>query len=104
MAWLPVFGIFNVRTGVGASDSTLRLYEHRKRVCTGSWFWEKNSFPLRELETASVLRLAFQSVALPTELSLLLVDKKCQEKTKKKLWWFVSGYVGERQWGGCNLD
>ena len=108
MAWRPVFGIFNVRTGVGASDSTLGLCRYRKRVCTGSWFWEKNSLPHRGLETASVLRLAFQSVSLPAELSLPLVDKnvkkKRKKKPKKKLWWFFSGYVGERQCGGCNLD
>ena len=83
MAWLPVFGIFNVRTGVGASDSTPGLCGYRKRVCTGSWFWEKNSLPHRGLEAASVLRLAFQSVALPAELSLPLVDKNDKKKRRK---------------------
>ena len=43
---------------------------HRKRVCTGSWLWEKNPLPHLGFEPASVLRLAFQSDALPTELSL----------------------------------
>ena len=40
-----------------------------KRVCTGSWLWEKNPLLLRGLKPASVLCLAFQSDALPTELS-----------------------------------
>ena len=34
MAWLPAFGIFNVRTDVDACDCTRVLYGHRKRVCT----------------------------------------------------------------------
>ena len=36
MVWLPAFEIFNVLTDVDASDCTLGLYGHRKRVCTGS--------------------------------------------------------------------
>ena len=47
------------------------LYGHRKRVCTESWPWEKNPLPDRGLEPASVLPLAFQSGALPAELSPL---------------------------------
>ena len=47
------------------------VYRHRKRVCTGSWLWEKkNPSPHRGLEPASILRLAFQWDALPTDLSL----------------------------------
>ena len=65
--------IFNLRTDVAACDCTRGLYRHRKRVFTGSWLWEKNSLPHRGLEPASVLRLAFQSDALPTELSQTLV-------------------------------
>jgi len=42
VVWLPVFGIFNVRSDVDACDCTRGLYGHRKRVCTGSWLWEKN--------------------------------------------------------------
>ena len=37
MAWLPVFGSFNVHTHVEACNCTRGLYWHRKRVCTGSW-------------------------------------------------------------------
>ena len=40
------------------------LYGHRKRVCTGSWLWEKNPLPQRGLEPASLLRLALQLDAL----------------------------------------
>ena len=36
MVWLPVFGIFNVRTDVDACDCIRGLYGHRKRVCTES--------------------------------------------------------------------
>ena len=43
-------------------------------VCIGSWLWEKkNPLPHWGLEPMSVLRLTFQSNALPTELSLPLV-------------------------------
>ena len=38
-------------------------------VCTGGWLWEKNPLPHRGLEPAPVLRLTFQSDAVPTELS-----------------------------------
>ena len=41
MVWLPLFGIFNVRTHVDACDCTQGLYGHRKRVCTGNWVWDK---------------------------------------------------------------
>ena len=41
------------------------------RVCAGSGLWEKNPLPHRGLEPASVLRLALQSYAVPTEPSLL---------------------------------
>ena len=36
MVPLPVFGICNVRTAVGACDCTRGLHGHLKRVCTGS--------------------------------------------------------------------
>ena len=57
---------------VDACDCTgTGLYGHRKRVCTEGCLWEEKS-PLphrhRGLEPASVLRLAFQSNALATEL------------------------------------
>ena len=32
MVWLPVFGIFNVRTNVYACDCKRGLYEHHKSV------------------------------------------------------------------------
>ena len=69
MVWLPVLGIFNVRTDVvDARDCTLGLYGHRKRVCTGSGLWEKNPLWHRGLEPASVLRRTYQLDVLPTEL------------------------------------
>ena len=34
--WLPVLGIFNVRTDANARDCTQELYGHRGRVCTES--------------------------------------------------------------------
>ena len=69
IVWRPVFGIFNVDTDVDAWNCTRGLHGHRKRVCTGSRLWEKNPLWYRGFEPASVLRLAFQSDALPTELS-----------------------------------
>ena len=36
MVWLPVFGIFNVRSDVDAYDCICGLYRHCKRVCTGN--------------------------------------------------------------------
>ena len=49
---------------------TRGLYGHRKRVCTESWLREK-SLAGRGLEPASALHLAFQSDALPAELTPL---------------------------------
>ena len=43
------------------------------RVCTESRLWEKKFLPRQGLEPASVLRLAFQSDAVSTELSPPLV-------------------------------
>ena len=62
-----MFGIFNVRTDVVACDFTQWLYGHRKSVCT-EVDWQKHPLPQGRLEPASVLRLAFQCDALPTEL------------------------------------
>ena len=72
-----MFGISNVRTDVDACDSTQGLYRCHKRVCTGSWLWKKNCLPHQGLEPMSVLPLAFQSDALPTELSLPLKKGFC---------------------------
>ena len=63
--WLPILGIFNVRTDVSACDYTRGLCGHRKRVCTESCLWEKNPLPHRGIEPASA---ACRSDALPTEL------------------------------------
>ena len=73
MVWLPVFGIFNVRTDVDACDCTRRLYGHRKRVCAESWLWslKENTLPHRGSNPRQYFALAFQLDALPTELSTL---------------------------------
>ena len=63
--WLPVFGIFNVRTDVNACDCRRGVYGHRKRVYTENWLWEKNSSPHGGIEPASA---ACRSDALPAEL------------------------------------
>ena len=42
MVWLPVLGIFNVRTDVDACDCTTGLYRHRERFCTESSLKEKS--------------------------------------------------------------
>ena len=83
MVWLPVFGIFNMHTDVDACDCSPGMYGHRKRVCTGSWLWEKNPLPQRGLEPVSVLRLTLQSDALPTELSRPL--QRCFRS-----WWVLA--------------
>ena len=62
MIWLPMFGIFNVRSDADACDCTRGLCGHRKRVRTESWPREKNPLPHPGLEPASVLRLALSSV------------------------------------------
>ena len=69
MLWLPVFGIFNVLTDVDACDCTRGLYRHCKSLHWKLALGEKNPLPHQGLEAASVLCLAFQSDALPTELS-----------------------------------
>ena len=67
MVCLPACGIFNKRTDVDACICTRGLHGRRKRLCMGSWLWEKNTLLHRGLEPASVLCLAFQSDALQTE-------------------------------------
>ena len=74
LAWLPVFGILNVCTDFDACNCAWGLCRHCKRVCTESRLWEKSSLPHQGLEPVSVLRLAFQSGALPTELSCPIVE------------------------------
>ena len=69
LVWLPVLGIFNMCTDVDAYDCTQGLYRHCKRVCAGSWLWEKNPLPHWGPELVSVLHLTFQLDTLPTELS-----------------------------------
>ena len=68
MAWLPVFGIFNVLTDVDACNYTHGLYSYRKRVCAENWLWEKNPLPHLGHKPVSVLHLAFQWDTLATEL------------------------------------
>ena len=68
MAWLPVFGIFNVHADVDACDCTQGLYRHRESALEADR--QKNPLPQRVLEPASVLCLAFKSDALLTELYL----------------------------------
>ena len=62
---LPVLWIFHVRTDVNARDCTRGLCGHRKRVCTESWLWEKNSSSHRGIEPDSA---ACRSGALTSEL------------------------------------
>ena len=53
--------IFNVRTDVNECDCTRGCTDTRKRACTESWLWEKNSLPHRGIEPASA---AWRSDAL----------------------------------------
>ena len=63
------YGIFNVRTNVYACDCTRGCTDTVRRVCAGSWLWEKKNkqktLPHRGIEPASA---ACQSDALPNEL------------------------------------
>ena len=58
----------NAHTDVDACDSTRGLYEHRKRVCLQSGLGRNSPLLQRGFEPESVLLLAFQSDAVPTEL------------------------------------
>ena len=59
-----------MRTDVDASDCTRGLYGQRKALKAESLLWEKKQQLLHQgLEPESVLRLSFQSDALPAELS-----------------------------------
>ena len=65
--WLPVLGMFNVRTDVDACHCTRGLLA--TDTVTESALkmdWDKNRLPHRGIKPASVLRLASQSNALPT--------------------------------------
>ena len=118
MVWLPMFGIFNVRTDADACDCTRGLYGHRERVCTESWLWEKKPMPHLGLEPTSVLRLTFQSDALPTELfptlcfvlaavvvfvflplSLFPCSRVSDNTTAPRAWVLVSGYWALKVYG-----
>ena len=60
---------FSARTDVDASTCTQGTYEHRSKVCAESGLWDKNPLSRRGLELVSVLRLAFRTDALPTQVS-----------------------------------
>ena len=63
-----MFRLVSVRADVDACDCTGELTD-TVRIYPGSGLWEKeNPLPHLGLEPASVLRLAFQSDTLPTEL------------------------------------
>ena len=64
MFGIKLLHFLNIHTDVDACDCTRGLYGHRKRVCTGSWLWEKYPLPHWGLEPALVLELAFQPDAL----------------------------------------
>ena len=74
--WLKPKGVSALTDGSGVVYWTQRLYRHCKRVCTGSWLWEKNHLPQWGLKRALALRLDlvlhldFQLDALPTDLFL----------------------------------
>ena len=82
--------IFNVRTDVGTCICTRGLYGHRKRVCTGSALWEKNPLLHLGLDPTSVLHLAFQLDALPTELVTVFVT---DISSSPNTWHCVFGFL-----------
>ena len=65
--WLPVFGVFNVRTDVGACDCTLGLYKHCKSL---HWKVTGRKIPCRtgESKLHQYCAKAFQSDTQQTEL------------------------------------
>ena len=65
VVWLPVLGIFDVRTDVKHAIAHAGGCTDTARVCTESWLWETNPLPPRGLEPESVLRLTFLSDAPP---------------------------------------
>ena len=64
---VPMFGISNMHADVDACDCIQGLYEHCKRVCTESRFWEKNPLSHHRIELTSVFQLAFLSDTVTTE-------------------------------------
>ena len=71
-----------------------------ERACTGSWRWERNPLPHWGLKPVSVLRLALQSDALPTELFLPLSGTLLLSQAP------ISCYANdkEKKWVTSNLD
>ena len=65
MVWLPVFGMFNVRSYADACSCTRGLYGHRKSICTEADF-ERN-IPCHTSDSKHT-HVAFQSDSLPTGL------------------------------------
>ena len=88
MVWLPVFGVLTYAQMLmhafadgGCTDSVrgpaLEVDSERER--------ERESWTYRGLEPASVLRLVFQSDAVPTELFPPALNYKIQANTKRTL-------------------
>jgi len=112
MVRLPVFGIFNINTHVNARGCTRGLYGHRKRVCTGSWLWEKQPVSHRRLEPVSVLHLGFPVArsanwALPASLAMLtstLTGCPCSGcfVLINKVVWFLALFLATRPCGKWN--
>ena len=94
MAWLPVFGIVNVRTDVDACYCTLGLYGHRKRLCI------ENPLPDRRIKPTSVLLLVFRSVAFFHSLNTIVAVFLNRFYSLADLWspcQYATGAVGSSQ-------
>ena len=76
--WLPLRGMFNVRTDVKACNWTWGLCGHCKWVCTESWLWEKNGLPHWGIKPASVAcsSMLYQLGYTPTPNETLTAREK----------------------------
>ena len=79
-------------TDVDACDCTLRLYRHCKRVCTGSWLWEKNPLPQWGLNPALALRLDFLSWTL-YQLNYICSQKETRRWTRYLFCWLCDRHT-----------
>ena len=68
MVWLPVMGILNVRTDVDACDCAQGCTDTIRVSALEMDSGREKNLLQQGLEPASVLHLAIQSDALPTEL------------------------------------